>query len=285
MTAMTNEPAAEKKHQSQRLLGRYALVTGASRGIGRGVALQFAREGATVAINDRDGGADADADATLAALNQVSREAGFSPRDHRFIAADIASPEAVPVMIDTAVAEWGRLDILVNNAGIQIEEPSEAYSDENFARVMDVNLVGAARAARSAIAHFLSRDGGGVIINTSSVHALIPKPGYLSYSLSKAGITNLTRTLALEFADRGIRVNAVGPGAVITDINAAWKDDPTDRAKVESHIPLGYAAQVEDIAPVFAFLASDEARYITGQTLYACGGLTLFGEFRENWSS
>lgn len=275
--------ANNEQQHSKRLKGRYALVTGASRGIGRAIALHFAREGATVAINDREG--NAAADATLVALHQASRDAGFAPRDHRFIAADIASPEAVPMMIDTAVAEWGRLDILVNNAGIQIEEPSEAFTDEHFMRVMDVNLIGAARASRSAIAHFLSRDGGGVIINTSSVHALIPKPGYLSYSLSKAGITNLTRTLALEFAGRGIRVNAVGPGAVITDINAAWKDSPTDRAKVESHIPLGYAAQVEDIAPVFAFLASDEARYITGQTLYACGGLTLFGEFRENWAS
>ncbi|MFT0892513.1 SDR family NAD(P)-dependent oxidoreductase [Pseudochelatococcus sp. G4_1912] len=283
VNASASQTAENKNTLPRRLEGRTALITGASRGIGRGVALRFAREGATVAINDRDGGADAEA--TLADLHAATRESGFAPCDHRLIMADIASPEAVPAMIDAAVAELGRLDILVNNAGIQYEEPSESFDDARFARVLEVNLIGAARASRGAIAHFLSREGGGVIINTSSVHALIPKPGYLSYSLSKAGITNLTRTLALEFAGRGIRVNAVGPGAVITDINAAWKDNPKERAMVESHIPLGYAAEVDDISPVFAFLASDDARYITGQTLYACGGLTLFGEFRENWSS
>ena len=98
-------------------------------------------------------------------------------------------------------------------------------------------------------------------------------------------MANLTRTLALEFADRGIRVNAVGPGAVDTPINAAWTGDAAKRAVVESHIPLGRVATPEEIAGIFAFLASDEASYVTGQTIYACGGLTLFGEFRENWAS
>ena len=114
---------------------------------------------------------------------------------------------------------------------------------------------------------------------------MIPKPNYLAYSLSKGGIGNLTRTLALEFADRNIRINAVAPGAVVTDLNRSWADDQAKRSAVESHIPIGRAAEVADIAPVFAFLASDDARYITGQTIYVCGGLTLFNEFRLNWSS
>jgi glucose 1-dehydrogenase len=103
--------------------------------------------------------------------------------------------------------------------------------------------------------------------------------------MSKGGLGNLTRTLALEFAERGIRVNAVAPGAVTTSINDAWRNDPQSRAAVERHIPMGYAAAPEDIAAVYAFLASDEARYITGQTIYACGGLTLYADFKDNWSS
>lgn len=117
------------------------------------------------------------------------------------------------------------------------------------------------------------------------MHEIIPKPGYLAYSISKGGLGNLTRTLALEFADRGIRVNAVGPGAVLTSLNDSWRNDPQARAGVERHIPMGHAATPEEVAPVFAFLASDEAAYITGQTIFACGGLTLYGDFKQNWSS
>ena len=124
-----------------------------------------------------------------------------------------------------------------------------------------------------------------MVINTSSVHEIVPKPGFLAYSMSKGGLGNLTRTLALEFADRGIRVNAVGPGATVTDLNSAWTQDSAKRAMVESHIPMGRAAAPEELAPVFAFLASDEASYITGQTLHACGGLTLHADFARNWSS
>ena len=124
-----------------------------------------------------------------------------------------------------------------------------------------------------------------MILNNSSVHEIIPKPKYLPYSISKGGMENMTKSLALEYAERGIRVNAVGPGAVVTPINSAWIDDPGARAAVESHIPMGRAARSEEIASVFAFLASDEASYITGQTIFACGGLTLYPEFRSAWSS
>ena len=124
-----------------------------------------------------------------------------------------------------------------------------------------------------------------MILNNSSVHEIIPKPKYLSYSISKGGMENLTKTLALEYAGQGIRVNAVGPGAVVTPINKAWIDDPKARGEVERHIPISRAAEASEIAAVFAFLASDEASYITGQTIFACGGLTLYPEFRVAWSS
>ena len=108
---------------------------------------------------------------------------------------------------------------------------------------------------------------------------------YLSYSISKGAMANLTRTLALEYAGRGIRVNAVGPGAIVTPINKAWIDNPGARHEVEEHIPMGRPGDADEIAAVFAFLASDEASYITGQTVYACGGLTLYPEFRTSWAS
>jgi glucose 1-dehydrogenase len=210
---------------------------------------------------------------------------GHGERAHRVVEADVAAPGAGGAMVEALVAAWGRLDILVNNAGIQAPTPGEDYDDAALERILAVNVVGAAACARAAIRHFLARPGGGVVVNTSSVHETIPKPGYLAYSLSKGALGNLTRTLALEFADRGIRVNAVGPGAVLTPMNDAWRHDPAARAGVERHIPMGFAATPEALAPVFAFLASDDAAYVTGQTLYADGGLTLYGDFKANWSS
>jgi glucose 1-dehydrogenase len=263
----------------QRLAGRFALITGGSRGIGRAVAELFAREGATVAVNSVSGGTAVEE--TLAAC----RSAGIEARPHLGLEGDIGDPSAVDRMVAEAVDSWGRLDIVVNNAGIQTETPGDGEDVAALERIIAVNLLGAAHVARAAIRHFLSRPGGGVIINTSSVHEAIPKPGFLAYSMSKGGLGNLTRTLALEFADRGIRVNGVGPGAILTEMNDAWRNDPEQRAGVERHIPMGYAATPEEIAPVYAFLASDEARYVTGQTIYADGGLTLYGDFKENWAS
>jgi glucose 1-dehydrogenase len=268
---------------SPRLDGRFALVTGGSRGIGRAVVERFAAEGATVAINYH--GHEEEAEEARAAASEASRAGGHGEREHIVLQGDVSSAAAAQAMVDAAVAAFGRLDILVNNAGIQFETPSEQVSPEDLNKVLGVNLLGAAYASQAAIRHFLTRPGGGAIVNNSSVHELIPKPGYLSYSMSKHGMRGLTRTLALEFADRGIRVNTVGPGATLTDINNAWRNDPEKRGSVERHIPMGRAAQAEEVARAFAFLASDEAAYITGQTLFVDGGLTLYGEFRENWAS
>jgi glucose 1-dehydrogenase len=268
---------------AHRLQDRIALVTGGSRGIGRAVATLFAREGATVMVNQfRD---DAAAAATLAALDAVSLAEGHGAKPHGAIEADVSDADAVARMFAELDAAQGTLHILVNNAGMQVETPGDDYADADFLRVLGVDLIGPALCARAALKRFLARPGGGTIINTTSVHEIIPKPGYGAYSVAKGGLGNLTRTLALEFADRGIRVNAVGPGAVTTDMNAAGIDDPAARGVVESHIPMGRAADAEEIATVFAFLASEDARYITGQTIFACGGLTLYGDFQKNWAS
>jgi len=273
----------EMAPQCRRLEGKFALITGASRGIGRAVAVRFAEEGASVAVNYA--GSEAAAAETLALVRAASRAAGYLADRHCVVKADVSDAEAVGAMVDRVIGDWKRLDILVNNAGIQAPAPSHEAPLAEYRHILDVNLTGALLCAQAAIRHFLSRPGGGIILNCSSVHEIIPKPAYIAYSVSKGGLGNLTRTLALEYADRGIRVNGVGPGATLTDMNSAWAGDPQARRNVESHIPMGRAATPEEIAAVFAFLASDDASYVTGQTLYACGGITLYGDFKNNWAS
>jgi glucose 1-dehydrogenase len=267
-----------------RLIGKTVLITGASRGIGRAVAGRFASEGANVVVNHwRD---TVEAEETVAFLQGASAASDFAEARHIVIETDVADTGAAKALISKSIAEFGRLDVLINNAGIQLPALVGAKFDAaDFDRVMSVNLRSVANLCARAIEHFLQRPGGGVVINTTSVHAVIPKPGYLAYAASKSGLEMLTRTLALEYADRGICVNAVGPGAIDTDMNAAWNKDPIARAKVEAHIPMGRAAKPADIAGVYAFLASDDAAYMTGQTLYACGGVTLNADFQRNWSS
>jgi glucose 1-dehydrogenase len=179
----------------------------------------------------------------------------------------------MPRMVREAGERLGGVDILINNAGIQISRPSEQLAADELDQVFAVDLRGSFLCAREAIKRFLADENRGVVINVSSVHEIIPRPHYLSYSISKGGIGNLTRTLALEYARRGIRVNGVGPGATITPINRAWTDDPTRMDIVSSHIPLGRAGTADEMAGVCAFLASDDAAYITGQTLAVDGGL------------
>jgi glucose 1-dehydrogenase len=265
-----------------RLTGKNVLITGASSGIGKAIAIRFAQEGANVAINYHSG-ADR-AEAVRKEIQTVAAGVRASGKDLT-VQADVSDEAQVKRMFSQVIEKLGSLDILINNSGIQKPVPSHELEMADFDRIIGVNLRGAFICAREAIRHFLSRGGQGVIVNNSSVHEIIPKPKYVPYSISKGGLENLTRSLALEYADRGIRVNSVGPGAIVTPINDAWINDPKARAEVESHIPMGRPGSAEEIAGVFAFLASDEASYITGQTLFACGGLTLFPEFRTAWSS
>ena len=265
------------------LRGKNVLVTGGSSGIGQAIAVRFAEYGANVAINYLRRPEEArDTEEQVHAC--TARVAQMGVRDV-LVGGDVSSEEDVVRMVGEAVEGLGGLDVLVNNAGIQISRPSEELASADFDRVLAVNLRGAFLCAREAIRHLLAEEKGGAIVNISSVHQLIPKPGYLGYSTSKGGMQNLTRTLALEYASRGIRVNGVGPGATVTPINRAWIDDPVKRRQVEEHIPMRRAGEADEMAGVVCFLASDDAAYITGQTIFVDGGLTLFPSFLTPWSS
>jgi len=278
MSATTASPVPSEAMPG--LKGKGVLVTGGTSGIGQAIAVRFAQYGANVAINylrQPDEASDTEQQ-VRACVNQVQHE---GVRDV-LVQGDVSREEEVERMVGQAVSELDGLDVLINNAGIQISRHSDELSSDDFDRVLAVNIRGAFLCAREAIRHFLAEGKPGVIINVSSVHQLIPKPDYLGYSVSKGGMQNLTRTLALEYAARGIRVNGIGPGATVTPINRAWIDDPVKREMVESHIPMRRAGTADEMGGVACFLASDDAAYITGQTIFVDGGLP---SFREPWSS
>ncbi|MBC8098769.1 MAG: glucose 1-dehydrogenase [Armatimonadetes bacterium] len=265
------------------IAGKRVLVTGGSSGIGQAIAIKFAEYGADVAINysrNRD-----EAEKTEAAIQWCRDQMQQRQVKDLLIQADVSKKEDVDRMFDTIFSEWGTVDYLINNAGIQIAADSHEMTLEQFTRVIGINTIGSFLCAQRAIQHWLAEDKPGAIINVSSVHQIIPKPRFIGYSVSKGGMQNLTHTLALEYAGRKIRVNGIGPGATITPINRAWVDDAEKRAMVESHIPMGRAGEAEEMAEAAAFLCSDLALYITGQTLYVDGGLTLYPDFRTSWSS
>jgi glucose 1-dehydrogenase len=280
---MSKTEAARVSEGMRGLKGKNVLVTGGTSGIGQAIAVRFAEYGANVAINylNTPDEATETEDKVRACLKQVQQQ---GVRDV-LVQGDVSKEGDVVRMFEDAVDQLGGIDVLINNAGIQISKPSHELSAADFDKVIGVNLRGSFLCAREAIKRFLEAGTSGSIINISSVHQLIPKPNYVGYSASKGGMQNLTRTLALEYAGNNIRVNAIGPGASVTPINRAWIDDPVRREMVTAHIPMARAGTSDEMAGVTCFLASDDAAYITGQTIFVDGGLTLFADFREPWSS
>jgi glucose 1-dehydrogenase len=248
-----------------RLKDKVALVTGASSGIGKAIATRFAQEGAHVAVNYRPGGK-ADEDSALAEV------ASFSPASMA-VAADVSKRADVEAMIAQIVGRYGRLDICVNNAGIEIKKPFLEVADDEWNKVIAVNLYGCFVVSQLA-ARQMVKQGGGKLIFISSVHEDIPFPGYTAYCASKGGVRMMMRNLAMELAPHKINCNNIAPGAIATPINQSVLDDPTAMKNAVSEIPWGRFGRPEEVASVAVFLASDEAEYVTGSTYYVDGGLT-----------
>ncbi|MGZ4597365.1 MAG: glucose 1-dehydrogenase [Actinomycetes bacterium] len=269
------------------LRDKVAVVTGGSSGIGQAIAIRLGEEGVDVAINyvGRPEGAEETREAIEHGVDICMKQMAAAGTRPTLVAADVSDEDQVSAMFEQVLSEYGHIDYLINNAGIQIAGDTHNLPVADFDKVLAVNLRGAFLCAQQAIRHFLGTGSGGAIVNVSSVHQVIPKPRFVGYSVSKGGMQNLTHTLALEYAARGIRVNGLGPGATITPINRSWVDDPVKRAAVESHIPMRRAGDAEEMAAVAAFLCSDESAYITGQTVFVDGGLTLYPSFETTWSS
>ena len=264
------------------LKGKNVLVTGATSGIGQAIAAYFATEGANVALNYRN---DPDnLDDTKELIDSMCDQIKGCGGRELPVEGDVSEEADIVRMCGEVIEKLGSIDILINNAGIQTASPSHELATSDFDKVIQVNLRGAYLCARETIKHFMERGNGGVIINVSSVHEIIPRPQYVSYSMSKGAMENMTKTLALEYAPHNIRVNAIAPGATATPINS-WTEDPQKKKEVESHIPMGRVGTAEEMAVITAFLASDDAGYITGQTLFIDGGLTLYPDFLQPWSA
>ncbi|MDZ7792197.1 MAG: glucose 1-dehydrogenase [Spirochaetia bacterium] len=265
------------------LKGKNVLITGGTSGIGQAIAVRFAEMGANVAINYRK--RPEDAAETVKQVEACRNKVQQFGVTNVLVQGDVSKEDEVVSMFTETIEKLGGVDILINNAGIQKSGESHQVAVDEVEAVLAVNLKGAFTCAQQALRHFIDANKSGVITNISSVHQIIPKPRFIGYSMSKGGMQNMTRTLALEYAGRGIRVNAVAPGATITPINREWADDPEKRAEVEQHIPLGRPAEADEVAGIAVFLSSDEAAYMTGQTLFVDGGLTLYPDFRTAWSS
>jgi len=247
-----------------KLQNKVALVTGSSQGIGRGIAVRLAEEGADLVINGRD-----DDDESRQTLDQV-RALG---RRACFIAADVGVVAQCQRLVAQAVEQMGRLDILVNNAGVQKHSPFLEADEADYDLVLNVNLRGPFFLAQAFARHLRDAGGAGRIINNSSVHEELPFPNFTGYCASKGGLKMLMRNLAIELAPLGITVNNVAPGAIETPINRALMNQPEKLAGLLENIPAGRLGQPRDVAGAVAFLASDEADYITGTTLVIDGGL------------
>ncbi len=252
---------------------KVAVVTGSSKGIGRAIVLAFAQSdiyaGIVVNARKRD------------EAERVAKEVhDIGNCDSIAVIADVAEEADCIRLIDETVKHYGRIDVLVNNAGIQQEVPFEDTSIEVWQKIIAVDLTGPFVCSREAVKHMLEQNPkGGCIINISSVHQIIPKPHYLPYATSKAGIEMMTKTMALELAQDNIRVNAVAPGAIATDMNEELEDDKAEVNKVLRRIPLRRIGTPQEIANMVEFLASDKANYVTGSTFFVDGGMTLYPAF------
>ena len=245
------------------LAGKFALVTGASRGIGREIALELARQGANVAVNFA--GSEAKA-------NEVVDEIKALGRDAFAVKCNVADTEAVSEMVKATVDRFGRLDILVNNAGITRDNLLMRMKEDEWDDVINTNLKGVFLCTK-AVTRQMMKQRVGRIINIASVVGVSGNPGQANYVAAKAGVIGLTKTTAKELASRNITVNAIAPGFITTDMTDQLSEEV--KAEMLKQIPLARLGEPKDIAKITAFIASDDSSYITGQTLHVNGGMVM----------
>jgi len=264
----------------RKLEGQTAIVTGASSGIGAGVAKALAAEGAAVVINHS-----ASADKAMAVLDEIKQAGG----NGMVVKADVSNEADVQAMFKETIKQFGTVDILVNNAGLQKDAKFHDMTLDEWNRVIAINLTGQFLCAREAIKEFLRRGvvpersrAAGKIICMSSVHEVIPWAGHANYAASKGGIMMLMKTIAQEYAPQKIRVNSIGPGAIRTPINhAAWQT-PESYNQLLKLIPQKRIGEAEDIGGAAVWLASDDSDYVNGITLFVDGGMLLYPGFEDN---
>ncbi len=247
-----------------KLKDKIAVVTGGNSGIGLAVVLELARQGASIVIDYV-----CRPEATEALEKQVAALGDQSIG----VKADVSKVADLQMLIDTAVSKFGRVDIMVNNAGVETRTSVLETTEEQYEKVLAINLKSAFFGTQIAARQMIKQGGGGSIINITSVHEDWPMPNNTPYCLSKGGMRMLTRTAGVELAPHNIRVVGVGPGAIATPINTATMNDPVALKKLDDAIPLGRMARPEEIGSVVAFLASDAASYITATTIFADGGI------------
>lgn len=249
-----------------KLKDKVALITGGSEGMGYATAELFLREGARVVISGRSAEKGAEAERTLKILGEVA-----------FVQGDVSRDEDVGRMVDETVRRFGRVDIVFNNAGVYLEKVAEETSEEEWDRLIDINLKGTFLVSRRAIPH-MKRQGGGVIVNNSSDAGLVGNKACAAYCASKGGVTIMTKAMALDYAKDNIRVNCVNPGVIDTPMVAqevALADDKEKYTKqMNADHPIGRIGRPEEVAKAVLFLASDEASFVTGAALSVDGGLT-----------
>ena len=245
------------------LKDKVCIVTGSSRGIGRAIALEFAKQGAKLVINSTS-----ESDAAINTLEEI-KSAGA---DAVLVCADVSTSEGAKILVDKSVEEFGKIDVLVNNAGITKDTLMLRMSNDDWDKVMNVNLKGPFNCIKAA-SRILMKQKTSSVINITSVVGLIGNPGQANYSASKAGLIGLTKTTAKEFAKKGLRCNAVAPGFIESDMTEVLGDD-VKNAYLEN-IPLARFGKGEEVAKLCAFLASDLSSYITGQVINVDGGMVM----------
>jgi glucose 1-dehydrogenase len=246
------------------LKGKIAVVTGGNSGIGKAIVLELAKKEAKVAINYV-----VNPEATEDLEKQIKAMGGQAIS----VKADVSEVAELQDLIDATVKAFGRVDVMVNNAGVETRTSLLETTEQQYDKVLDVNLKSAFFGTQIAAKQMIKQGGGGRIINITSVHEDWPMPGNTAYCLSKGGMRMLTRTAGVELAPHGILIMGVGPGAVATPINTSTIQDPVLLKKLNDAIPLGRMARPEEIASVVAFLADDGASYMTATTIFADGGL------------